>query len=229
MAATQALRAEANTLSVETAIASFKARKAKVGIIGLGYVGIPLALAAAKTGFSVLGFDIDEARIQQLNRGESNIRHIPSTEIAGAVKDRRFEATANFARLGEPDAILICVPTPLTRQREPDLSFVVNTARSIAPHLRKGQLIVLEVHDVSRNHRRGAQADPRSDRLTERHGFLSGVLAGTRGSRQSRFGTATIPKVVGGDGPDALRSPMRSISSSSCGRCRCRPRRPPRR
>ena len=116
MTATQALRAEVNDFSVQAAIASFKARQAKVGIIGLGYVGIPLALTAAKAGFSVLGFDIDEPRVQQLNRGESIIKHIPSAAIGEAIAEKRFEATARFDRLHEPDAVLICVPE---RERTP--------------------------------------------------------------------------------------------------------------
>ena len=111
-------------------------RRAKVGVIGLGYVGIPLALIAARAGFPVLGFDVNEARVQQINRGESFIRHIAADAIRSAIKDKRFEATADFRRLEEVDAILICVPTPLTPHREPDLSFVVGTARAIAERLR---------------------------------------------------------------------------------------------
>src|SRR4051794_25442125 len=108
-----------------SALAAFHDRTATIGIIGMGYVGLPLALTAAGAGFSVLGFDIDGPRVDKLNRGESNIKHIPSAAITDARRNGRFEATADFDRLGEPDAILICVPTPLTRHREPDLSFVV--------------------------------------------------------------------------------------------------------
>ena len=107
-------------------------REAKIGIIGLGYVGMPLALTAAKAGFKVLGFDIDGPRVVQINRGESFLSHITSEVMQAAIGSGRLEATSDFARLSEPDAILICVPTPLTKQREPDLTFVVDTASAIA-------------------------------------------------------------------------------------------------
>ncbi|MBV9520481.1 MAG: nucleotide sugar dehydrogenase, partial [Hyphomicrobiales bacterium] len=96
--------------------------EAKLGIIGLGYVGMPLALTSAKAGFDVLGFDTNAPRVAQINRGESFLSHIPSEMMLDAVRTGRLEATSDFARLSEPDAILICVPTPLTKQREPNLS-----------------------------------------------------------------------------------------------------------
>ncbi|WP_457095001.1 NAD(P)-binding domain-containing protein, partial [Microvirga sp. P5_D2] len=135
MPAEQLLNAPADVASL---LERFTKRQAKIGIIGLGYVGLPLALTAAKAGFTVLGFDINASYVERLNRGESYIRHIPEAPIKEAVAERRLEATTDFARLGEPDAILICVPTPLTKHREPDLSYVENTARTIAAHLRKG-------------------------------------------------------------------------------------------
>jgi UDP-N-acetyl-D-glucosamine dehydrogenase len=123
---------------------AIETRTATIGIIGLGYVGIPLALTTARAGFRVLGFDINAPRVAQINRGESFIRHIPRDAVGEAIEQDRFEATADFARLDEPDAVLICVPTPLTRYREPDLSFVVKTTEAIAARLRPGQLVVLE-------------------------------------------------------------------------------------
>jgi len=119
-------------------------RQARVGVIGMGYVGLPLVHAFCDNGFEVLGFDIDPAKVERLNRGESYIKHIPSETIAGLVASGRFSATTDYAQIGQADAILICVPTPLTKTRDPDLSFVECTARSIAEHLREGQLIVLE-------------------------------------------------------------------------------------
>jgi UDP-N-acetyl-D-glucosamine dehydrogenase len=119
-------------------------RQARVGVIGMGYVGLPLVHAFCDNGFEVLGFDIDPTKVERLNRGESYIKHIPSETIAGLVASGRFSATTDYAQIGQADAILICVPTPLTKTRDPDLSFVECTARSIAEHLRKGQLIVLE-------------------------------------------------------------------------------------
>lgn len=119
-------------------------RKAKVGIIGLGYVGLPLVVAFAKKGFGVLGFDVDEEKVAMLNAGKSYIKHIPAEQVAGLVEGKKFTPTSDFSRLSEPDAILICVPTPLTPSRDPDTSFIRQTAEEIARSLHAGQLIVLE-------------------------------------------------------------------------------------
>src|SRR5512135_2117959 len=116
---------------------------ARIGIIGLGYVGLPLARAFADRGITVLGFDADSTKVIRLQRGESYIGHIPS-EVLHEMRGRCFEATDRFERLDEPDALIICVPTPLTEAREPDLTYVVNSARAIAERLRPGQLVVLE-------------------------------------------------------------------------------------
>ena len=124
-------------------LAKVRHKQAKVGIIGLGYVGLPLARAFARAGYEVLGFDIDGAKIHKLNSGRSYIRQIPDSTIA-EMRANRFEATDEFTRLGEADCILICVPTPLTDAREPDLSYVINSTHAIAGQLRAGQLIVLE-------------------------------------------------------------------------------------
>jgi len=118
-------------------------RQARVGVIGLGYVGLPLALLYTEQWFRVTGFDIDGQKVAALNSGESYIYRIPPTEIQAA-RSREFSATADFSRLTDMDAIIICVPTPLDEHREPDLSFITNTAKAIAPHLRAGQLVVLE-------------------------------------------------------------------------------------
>jgi UDP-N-acetyl-D-glucosamine dehydrogenase len=119
-------------------------REAHIGIIGQGYVGLPLALTFIEKGFRVLGFDVDAEKVAALNRGECYIRHVDALRVKQARATARFEATADFTRLGEPDAILICVPTPLTAQKEPDLTYVRQTAEAIRPHLRRGQLVVLE-------------------------------------------------------------------------------------
>jgi UDP-N-acetyl-D-glucosamine dehydrogenase len=123
--------------------ARVQAKTATVGIIGLGYVGLPLARAFATAGFRVLGFDIDAAKVAKLNAGKSFIKQIPDEVVAG-MRGAGFEATDRFERLNEPDAILICVPTPLTEAREPDLTYVVNSANAISSRLRRGQLVILE-------------------------------------------------------------------------------------
>ena len=180
-------------------------RDYRVAIVGLGYVGIPLALTACKAGFPVLGIDIDTQRVAQLNRGESFIKHISTDAIRSAREKDRFIATTDFARLSEADAIIIAVPTPLTRHREPDLSFVEGTARAIAPHLKPGHLVVLESTTWP------GTTDEVVKPILEAGGFKSGrdfYLAFSPEREDPgnvSHNTATIPKVVGGDGADALR------------------------
>jgi UDP-N-acetyl-D-glucosamine dehydrogenase len=191
-------------VSVKTLIERVRDRKTIIGIIGLGYVGIPLALTACKAGFSVVGFDIDAPRVAQLNRGESIIKHIPTAAITEAVRNGRFSATTDFDRLANVDVIIIAVPTPLSKQREPDLTYVEKTADAIAPRLRKGQLVVLESTTWP-----GTTDEIMRPRL-ERGGLKSGVDFFLAFSPEREdpgnvdFNTSTIPKVVGGDGPEAL-------------------------
>src|SRR5437667_613633 len=127
----------------EPLLQKIRDRKALVGIIGLGYVGLPLARAFGVASFRVLGFDVDQAKVTRLERGESYIGHITAQTIQ-QMRQNGFAATADFGRLDEPDAILICVPTPLTEAREPDMTYIVGAARSIGERLRRGQLVVLE-------------------------------------------------------------------------------------
>jgi UDP-N-acetyl-D-glucosamine dehydrogenase len=130
--------------SLEEALRSIEQLEAVVAVIGLGYVGLPLVELFANRGFRVLGFDIDRSKVDALNRGESYIGHVDSSRVAAMRSSGRFEATSEFAKLAEADAILICVPTPLGECREPDLSAVISTGRSIALALRRGQLVILE-------------------------------------------------------------------------------------
>ena len=116
----------------------------KIAIVGLGYVGLPLSLQFARSGVNVLGLDVDPAKIESLNAGRSFIKHIESSAIAEHVNAKMFEASADFSRIKEVEAVIICVPTPLNKNREPDISYITNTGKSIAPHLHKGILIVLE-------------------------------------------------------------------------------------
>lgn len=177
-----------------------RSKQAVVGIIGLGYVGIPLALRFSTVGFRILGFDIDEARIRTLNEGKSPIKHIRAADIA-AMQQRGFEATGDFSRIPEADAVIICVPTPLSRHREPDLSFIVGTMESIAPHLRENQILSLE-----------STTYPGTTRevlcpYVERRGFTIGqnyfvVYSPEREDPgNAEFTTHTIPKVLGGITP----------------------------
>ena len=178
-------------------------RSHTVGIIGLGYVGVPLMIAATRAGFPVIGFDISEERRRKLMSGESGIKHIPPETIHEAIEKNLFDVADDFARLNECDSILIAVPTPLTKQREPDLSFVENTTQVIAASLRKNQLIVLESTTWP-----GTTLEIMKP-ILERTGLKSGedFFLAYSPEREDpgnvAYKTVDIPKVVGGDGPDA--------------------------
>ena len=116
----------------------------KAAIVGLGYVGLPLSLQFARSGVTVLGLDVDAAKVAALNQGKSYIKHIPGAAVAEVVQSGVFQASKDFSLIREVDAVIICVPTPLNKNREPDISFIIDTGRSIAPHLQKGMLVVLE-------------------------------------------------------------------------------------
>lgn len=192
-------------VSVDALVARFHARQARIGVIGLGYVGLPLICAIAGRGFAAIGFDIDAAKVAVLNRGQSYIRHIPGDTIAGLRASGRFEASDDFARLRQVDAILLCVPTPLTRQREPDLSYVVGTTRSIVPHLRPGHLVVLESTTYPGTTREVMRPILEQGGLRSGRDFFLAYSPEREDPGNAQFATAAIPKVVGGDGPDALR------------------------
>lgn len=180
--------------------ARIRERRAVVGVIGLGYVGLPLALAFAEQGFPVLGFDVDPAKIDAIERGECYLRHLGSDRLQAATA-RGLTATTDFSRLGEPDAVLICVPTPLTPQREPDLSYVVRSTEQIRDCLRPGQLVVLESTTWP-----GTTEEVLAPLLAER-GFALGreVFVAFSPEREDpgnpSFTTTTIPKVVAGMDP----------------------------
>jgi UDP-N-acetyl-D-glucosamine dehydrogenase len=116
----------------------------KIAIVGLGYVGLPLSLQFARTGVTVLGLDIDAAKVESLNQGRSYIKHIESSTIAEQAKSGKLSASTDFSRVKETEAVIICVPTPLNKNREPDISYIIETGKAIAPHLQKGMLVVLE-------------------------------------------------------------------------------------
>jgi UDP-N-acetyl-D-glucosamine dehydrogenase len=181
-------------------------RSARVGVIGLGYVGLPLAAATARAGFRTLGFDIDPQKPAQLNAGRSYIDAVTDGALAKLISQERFWATDDFSQLRECDVVAICVPTPLTRQREPDLSFVEATVGAIALTLRPGQLIVLESTTYPGTTREVVKP------LLERSGLKSGMdffLAFSperEDPGNAEFATQSIPKVVAGDGPAAARA-----------------------
>src|ERR1700726_1506429 len=190
----------------------FKGAQLKVGIIGCGYVGLPLALRFADVGHKVTGFDTDQEKIKKLNAGQSYIQHIPADKINHHVQGKRFDATTDFTRLREMDAVLICVPTPLDERREPDLSYVEKTAQSIAPNLQRNQLIVLESTTYP------GTTEELVLPILEKNGLKCPVSRDASASNMptdfylafsperedpgnKQFGLAQIPKVVGGTNP----------------------------
>lgn len=180
-------------------------KTATIGIIGMGYVGLPLTLRFSEVGFRVIGFDNDPEKVAKLNRGESYIKHIPMAGIAQA-KANRFEATSDYSRCREADAIIICVPTPLTRYREPDLSFVINTTDAIVPHLRPGQLISLESTTYPGTTEEELLPRIRSAKLEVGKDVFLVFSPEREDPGNSRFTTKTIPKICGGITPRCLEA-----------------------
>lgn len=180
-------------------------RSATVGVIGLGYVGLPLAATVAQAGFTTLGFDIDPEKVAQLNAGASYIDAVPAGRLAAIIEAKRFRASADFAQLAACDVIVICVPTPLTPQRDPDLSFVISTAHTIARHLRPAQLIVLESTTFPGTTRDIVKPILEEPGLVSGGDFFLGFSPEREDPGNARFATATIPKIVAGDGEAAQR------------------------
>jgi UDP-N-acetyl-D-glucosamine dehydrogenase len=181
-----------------------RAHRARIGVIGLGYVGLPLVLRFGDEGFPVIGFDVDPSKVTKLNRGESYIRHIAGDRVQSLVSKKQFEATSDFKRLSEVDCIIICVPTPLTAKKDPDLQYIENTADAITRTLRKGQIISLE----------STTYPGTTDEILLEKFRPSGLVVGKdyflvfsperEDPGNPKFSTRTIPKVVGGTTPECL-------------------------
>ncbi len=188
-------------------INKIKERTACVGVIGLGYVGLPLVQEFGKAGFPVIGLDVDPRKVEKLSKGESYIRHIPSEGIAKMVKTGKFEATVDFSAISRCDCVLICVPTPLNDNREPDMSYIVKTAQMMAPYLRKDQLVVLESTTYP-----GTTQDVLAPELEAGSGlkanqdFYVAYSPEREDPNNKQFSTATIPKVLGADDPKGLEA-----------------------
>jgi UDP-N-acetyl-D-glucosamine dehydrogenase len=190
-------------------------RTMNVGIVGLGYVGLPLALLFSEERFPVTGFDVDTNKVHALNKGKSYIYRIPETEIAAA-REKGFSATSDYDHVADMDAVIICVPTPLNEYREPDLSFIENTARAIAPHLRPGQLIVLEsttypgtteeilVPILEAGNNSGLKAS-RNDQDDAAKSFFVAFSPEREDPGNDTVARKNIPKVIGGLGPEASK------------------------
>lgn len=189
-------------------------KTAIIGIVGLGYVGLPLALEYALKGFKTIGFDIDEKKIPVLNSGKSYIKHIKADKIKKAVTSKKFTATSNFARLPEADAIIICVPTPLNEHREPDMTYIINSGKIIAKYLRKGQFVSLESSTYPGTteeillpmfenapfvqNSKSKNQKSKINKFKVGKDFYLAFSPEREDPNNPKYSTATIPKVVGG-------------------------------
>jgi len=184
---------------------AIKDKTAVIGIIGLGYVGLPLIDAFVNSGFKTLGFDVDQNKVDQLQAGKSYIQHIPSKTVANWLEKKQFESTTDSSRMQEADALLICVPTPLTGSRDPDLTYVENTAKAIAETLRPGQLVVLESTTYPTTTRDILLPILDSKGLTLGKDYYLAYSPEREDPGNPDFSAAGIPKVVGGMEENSLR------------------------
>ena len=191
-------------MSTQALIDRIQNKDYTVGVIGLGYVGLPLVMAFTDNGFPVLGFDIDPAKVEQLDGGQSYIQHIPDEHIKQLVDTGLFQATTDFSRAAEADALLICVPTPLTRYREPDLSYVISTAESLRPYLRKDHLVVLESTTYPKTTEGVLLEALERDDLKAGQDFHLAYSPEREDPGNLQFSTTRIPKVVGAMSEEAL-------------------------
>lgn len=178
---------------------------AQVGIIGMGYVGLPLALACEKGGLDVTGFDIDVAKVDMLGDGRSYLKTCADEDIARARTSGRFGASADFAGLATMDAVILCVPTPLTADNEPDLSFITSTAATVAEHLRPGQLVVLESTTYPGTTAEVLKPILEAGGMKSGRDFFIAYSPEREDPGNASHATADIPKIVGGDGKQALQ------------------------
>jgi len=181
-------------------------REARVGIIGLGYVGLPIALRFADVGMKSTGFDVDPVKVRSLAKGKSYINHIPSSHIKQRMKDGTFSATNDFSQLGAQDAIIIAVPTPLTEKKAPDLSYVVSTAETIAKYLRRGQIICLESTTYPGTTREHLLPLFESAKMKAGRDFFLVYSPEREDPGTGKYSIQDIPKVVGGITPSCLKT-----------------------
>jgi len=182
-----------------------KDKKAHIGIIGLGYVGLPLAIEFCKTGFQVTGLDIDQEKIDLLSQGKSYIKHISGANIKYLNQEGKFKGTTNFTLISNLDCILICVPTPLSKNREPDMSYIIATAQKISPHLVKNQLIVLESTTFPGTTQEVLiPALEAGSELKANKDFFIAYSPEREDPNNKEYSIATTPKVIGADNPKSL-------------------------
>lgn len=190
--------------ALQTTLTKFENQEAVIGIVGLGYVGLPLMLRYNSIGFRVLGIDIDQSKVDKLNAGQSYIEHISSEKVANAGQSG-FEATTDFSRAGECDALILCVPTPLNKYREPDISFVVDTTEALKPYFREGQVISLESTTYPGTTEEELLPRIEGDSLTVGENIFLIYSPEREDPGNPNFETRTIPKVIGGHTPNCLK------------------------
>jgi len=191
---------------IDNLINRIASREARVGIIGLGYVGLPIALRFAEIGIKTTGFDIDPVKVKNLDKGKSYINHIPSELIKRRMKEGTFSATADFSLLSGQDAIIIAVPTPLTEKKAPDLSYVISTAETISGYLRKGQVVCLESTTYPGTTREHLLPLFESGKMKVGHDFFLVYSPEREDPGIGKFSIQDIPKVVGGVTPACLKA-----------------------
>ena len=189
-------------------ISKIKNKKSTIGIVGLGYVGLPLALRYTDEGYNVLGFDIDNEKIAKIKDGQSYIEHIPSALISKAVKSGLFSATNDFKNIANVDSIILCVPTPLNKYREPDLSYVLDTTDACVPYLRKGQVLSLESTTYPGTTEEELLPRVQKNGLKVGEDFFLLFSPEREDPGNQNFSTKTIPKVCGGHTPACLEVGM---------------------
>jgi UDP-N-acetyl-D-glucosamine dehydrogenase len=179
-------------------------REARVGVVGMGYVGLPLSMAFAEAGFPVVGLDVDRRKVEHLEKGESYIKHIDAGPLRALTQAKKLQATTDFAKAKDLDCVIICVPTPLTKEREPDMSYIVATGEALSPHVRRDQLFVLESTTYP------GTTEEVLKPLLEKGGLKAGVDFHLAFSPEredpgnAKFNTKSIPKIVGGLTPACL-------------------------
>ncbi|KFA90249.1 nucleotide sugar dehydrogenase [Archangium violaceum] len=199
---------------VSPLLEKIRRREARVGVVGMGYVGLPLGMAFAEAGFPVMGLDVDTRKVDNISKGVSYIKHIPSAPLAELTSKGKLKATTDFAKAREMDCIIICVPTPLTASREPDMSYIVKTGEALSPHVRPGQLFILESTTYP------GTTDEVLKPLLEKSGLKAGVDFHLAFSPEREdpgnksFNTKTIPKIVGGHTPACLEVAQALYSSA---------------
>lgn len=202
-------------MSTEAIVKKYQDREALIGVMGMGYVGLPLARTFGAAGFATLCFDVDPEKIKKLNAGKSYIKHIPDSTIKDLVASKRFRATDDMSELDKPDAIIICVPTPLSKTRDPDMSYVESTAHAIAKRLRKGQLITLESTTYPGTTRELLQPILEAGSgLKAGKDFYLAYSPEREDPGRADFTTETIPKLVGGFDKPSLRVAMAMYSAA---------------